>query len=338
LADSIVLVGSETLLGREVGEVFSHSSLGQNLRLLAGAPEETGVLTEIGGAPAILSRLNPDEVDQAAAVILAGPPKSSQDVLAANPSGVIIDLTFVTEDDPAARIRAPWLYVHDENGTDAEDRFDGPQVSAHPAAIAIAVVLRRLNSAFPIARSIVHIFEPASERGTQGIEELQQQTVSLLSFQPVPKKVFDTQVAFALLPELGEEAAPSLAVDEERIERHLASLLERLNDARSEDVPMPSLRLIQAPVFHGTSFSFWIELEDSPSASDLEEAMNREPIDLRTAGTEPPNNVGVAGQSGVVLGAIAPDRNNGNAFWMWAAIDNLRLAAENAALIAREVV
>ena len=335
MAESIVLVGSETLLGREVADVFAGTSLGQNLRLTAGAVEETGVLTEIGGAPAILSRLDPEDVVDAAAVILAGPPKSSEDVLATKPSGVIIDLTFVTEEDPASRVRAPYLFAQDEDesGSEAEELSAGPQVSAHPAAIAIAAILRRLNTAFPITRSIVHIFEPASERGTPGIEELQQQTVNLLSFQPVPKKIFDTQIAFALLPQLGEEAATSLAAAEERIERHLASLLERM-----DDVPMPSLRLIQAPVFHGTSFSFWIEFEEAPAASDLEEAMNREPFDVRTADSEPPNNVGVAGQSGIAVGAIAPDRNSPSAFWMWAVIDNLRLAAENAALIAREVI
>jgi hypothetical protein len=38
------------------------------------------------------------------------------------------------------------------------------------------------------------------------------------------------------------------------------------------------------------------------------------------------------------VGAITPDRNNGNAFWIWAAIDNLRVAADNAAMIAREAV
>ena len=52
---------------------------------------------------------------------------------------------------------------------------------------------------------------------------------------------------------------------------------------------------------------------------------------------EPPNNVGVAGQTGIAVGAITPDRNSASAFWVWAAMDNLRLAAESAALIAGEV-
>ena len=183
-----------------------------------------------------------------------------------------------------------------------------------------------------IARAVVHIFEPASEYGTAGIEELQQQTVNLLSFQQMPKKVFDTQLAYALLAQLGSEAPVPLNELEDRIERHLASLLERM-----DGVPMPSLRLIQAPVFHGYSFSFWIEFEEAPGASDIEEAMNQEMFDVRAGDLEPPNNVGVAGQSGIAVGAITPDRNSASAFWVWAAMDNLRLAAESAALIAGEV-
>ena len=191
------------------------------------------------------------------------------------------------------------------------------------------------GSNYPILRAVVHIFEPASEYGLAGIEELQQQTVNLLTFQPVPKKVFDTQLAYSMLAQLGSEAPVPLDDIEDRIERHLASLLERM-----DGVPMPSLRLIQAPVFHGYSFSFWVEFEEAPGASDIEDAMSmsHEMFDVRAGDFEPPNNVAVAGQSGIALGAIAPDRNSASAFWIWAATDNLRLAAESAALIAGEVV
>jgi aspartate-semialdehyde dehydrogenase len=328
LADTIALVGGETLLGREVREVFGESSLGQQLRLVAAAEEETGKLTEIGGAAAFLTKLEPDAIEDAAMVILAGTRKSSREAMAAGPNGVIVDLTYFTEDQPDAQLRAP--LVEDE-----EFRADrtGPQVVAHPAAMAIAIVLARLHGAHPVARAVIHIFEPASERGKAGIDELQQQTVNLLSFQPMPKGVFDTQVSFNLLAQWGEEAQGQLHEVEERIERHLASLLDR-----TDGVPMPSLRLIQAPVFHGYTFSFWVEFDDAPPAIEVEEALAGDLIDVRGGGTEPPTNVGIAGQSGVAVGAIQPDRNNGNAIWIWAAADNLRLAAESAAMIAREAV
>jgi aspartate-semialdehyde dehydrogenase len=331
LAETIAIVGGETLLGRELREVLGETALGRNVRLVAAAEEETGTLTEIAGSAAFLAKLDPDAVEDADALILAGSPESSKIALDANPQGLIIDLTYAAEDNPEARIRAP--QVERAEGPDYGIDHTGPQIVAHPAATAIAMVLRRLSASYPIARAIVHIFLPASEAGAAGIEELQQQTVNLLSFQPVPKKVFDAQLAYALLAQLGAEAPVPLAEVEDRIERHLASLLERL-----EGLPMPSLRLIQAPVFHGFSFSFWIEFEDAPAASEIEDAMNHDSFDVRAGELEAPNNVGVAGQSGIAVGAIAPDRNNANAFWIWAAVDNLRLAAESAAMIAAEAI
>ena len=59
---------------------------------------------------------------------------------------------------------------------------------------------------------------------------MQQQTVNLLSFQQVPKKIFDAQLAYTMLAQLGSEAPLQLGEIEDRVERHLASLLERLRD------------------------------------------------------------------------------------------------------------
>lgn len=327
-SDVIVLIGGDTLLGREVREVAGQTELADRLRLVAGSEEETGRLTEIAGEPAFVAKLDPDVLAEAAVLILAGSPESSREAMAADPEAFVIDLTYTAEDDPGARVRAPQI-----EGRDFDPDRSGPQIVAHPAAIVIATIVKRLHDTAPIARAVVQIFEPASERGKPGIEELQQQTVSLLSFQPVQKQIFDAQAAFALLPQLGSEALPTLQEIEDRVERHLASLLERL-----DGVPMPSLRLIQAPVFHGYSFSFWVEFEDSPPFSDLEEALSQEPLELRGEDVEAPNNVAVAGESGISIGALAPDRNRANAIWFWAAADNLRISAENATLIASEVL
>jgi aspartate-semialdehyde dehydrogenase len=331
LADIIALVGSETLLGREVRDVFGESALGEQLRLLAsefpaGDDESVGI-SEIGGEPAILNKLDPEEVEDAAVVILAGTAESAKLALESNPTGVIIDLTGAAEEDPQARVRAPQL-----EGGDYVGDHDGPQIAAHPAALAIALVLARLHPAFAITRSIIHIFEPASERGKSGIDELQRQTVSLLSFQQMPKEVFAAQLTFNMLAKLGEEAKVQLQDVEDRIDRHLATLLERAGTG----VPMPSIRVSQAPVFHGYSISFWIEFEDAPDVISLEEVLSGEWVDVRAGDMGPPDNAGIAGQSGIAVGAITPDRNDGNAVWLWAAADNLRLSAETAALIARE--
>jgi aspartate-semialdehyde dehydrogenase len=338
LADSntAALVGSDSLLGREIRDIVATTDTGIQLQLIASAEEEAGALTAIGDEPAIVGGLNDASLDDARLIFLAGPAEIARKALEMAgdpPDAPIVDLTGVAEERPDARLRAPAI----ELGYNIEENRDAAvHVIAHPAAIAIALFLRRLQRNDPIRRSIVHVFAPASEHGTAGVEELQQQTVSLLSFKPLPKSVFDAQASFAMLARYGEEAPTSLEDSELRIERHLATLLDLPGEG--EAAPMPSLRVIQAPVFHGYSFSAWVEFENAPEMEALESSLQMDAIDVRGPDLEPPNNVGQAGQGGISVGAILPDRNDADAVWFWFVADNLRVAAENAVAVAMEML
>jgi aspartate-semialdehyde dehydrogenase len=201
-------------------------------------------------------------------------------------------------------------------------------VLAHPAAVAILLALRQLALREPIRHSVITVFEPASERGKRGASELHQQTTSLLSFKTLEKKVFDAQIGFNLLPAYGEDATETLISVEQRIERHMASLLSR---QKKPLVPMPSVRVIQAAVFHSYSISAWVEFESAANAASVAEALASAQIEVRSAGEEVPVAVDAAGQSGVVAGDIRIDRNNPRAAWIWLVADNLRLTADSAA-------
>ncbi len=321
----MAVLGGETLLGREIRDVLATTGTGVDVKLIAGVDEEAGKLTEHAGEPAVLTPLDAEGLQDAGVVFLAATPELSHKVADLHPPGTLIDLTYALEDVPDARLRAPLV---EPNEFQPSGKV---YVIAHPAAIALAMLLNRLHPRFPIRGAVVHVFEPASERGNHGIDELQQQTVSLLSFRGMPKAVYDAQLAFNLLAAFGDEAPAALDEIELRIERHLATLL-----SNSSRAPLPSLRLIQAPVFHGYSFSVWLDFEENPGVDAIERALAAEGVDVRTAGLEPPNNVGVAGQSGIAVGSIALDRNRPSACWIWMAADNLRLSAENAVAVARE--
>jgi len=336
LAESnrLALVGSDSLLGREVRDIITTEGLALDLRLIAADEEESGVMTRIGEEAAIIGGLTTENLSDARVILLAGSAESSRKALELAgdpPDAAVVDMTFAAEERPDARLRAPILESETDEPMDA-----GVHVIAHPAAIALALFLRRLASNDPIRRAVVQIFAPASEHGAKGVEELQHQTVSLLSFKPLPQTVFDAQAAFSLLARYGSEAPASLEETEMRIERHLASLLDWPGEG--EGTPMPSLRLIQAPVFHGYSFSVWVEFEEAPTVETLESSLERNGIEVRGGDFDPPNVVGQAGQSGIAVGAITPDRNHADACWFWLVADNIRLAAENAVAVARELL
>lgn len=328
----VALVGCESPLGREIRDVAATSEPGIDLRLIAAEEGRVGTLTVVGDEPALAGGLDAGSLAGMDAVLLAGSEAASRKALELadlEPGPAIVDLTYAAEERPDARLRAP--AVESQSG-DA----GGVQVIAHPAAIALALFLRRLQMHDPMRRAVIQIFVPASEHGMKGIEELQQQTVSLLSFKSLPKEVFDAQLGFSLLARYGEEAPAPLERVEIGIERHLATLLELPGEGAG--APMPSLRLIQAPVFHGYSFSAWVEFEENPGIDALESGLACEWIDVRGAEFEPPTNVGQAGQGGIAVGAIAEDRNQPGACWFWVVADNLRLVAENAVAVVRQLI
>jgi len=325
---TVALVGSESLIGREIRDVFEAGKFPAQLKLIASAEDEAGLLTEYKGEPALVARLDAVELDGARAVLLAGAADSTRAALALEVETPLIDLTYAGEDSPRARLRAP---IVEPSGYRVP--AGTVHVIANPAAIALALILNRLHPLHPIKRTVAHVFEPASERGKPGLDELQQQNVNLLSFKSLPKAIYDAQLAFNMLARYGESAPESLEDLELRIERHLVTLLSVGSLA-----PIPSIRLIQAPIFHGHSISLWVEFENNPGAAEVELALNGPHLDLRSSDLEPPTNVGVTGQDEVAAGAVTLDRSNPNACWIWVASDNLRLRATNAVTVARQLL
>jgi aspartate-semialdehyde dehydrogenase len=126
-------------------------------------------------------------------------------------------------------------------------------------------------------------------------------------------------VAFNIVGRYGEESVRPLESSERRIGNHLRQLLEG-------HAPLPSLVLLQAPVFHAHTFSIYIELDKNVSVGDFTQAMAGEHVEIARAVEDSPSNVNVAGQDAIQV-AIRRDTFHENGFWLWAAADNLRLAS-----------
>jgi aspartate-semialdehyde dehydrogenase len=93
---------------------------------------------------------------------------------------------------------------------------------------------------------------------------------------------------------------------------------------------MPSLTLIQAPVFHSHSFSFFLEIPGVKEITDLEGALDCDSLEVVSSPDEPPSPVQVAGTDRIQLGGMKRDLFCSDGIWLWAAADNLRLSAINA--------
>jgi aspartate-semialdehyde dehydrogenase len=324
----ISIVGSETPLGRELREQLSEKHPAGRVQLLGSEAGDTSILTAQEGEPVLMLPVEQERLLESDIVMCAGSQASARKAfeLAGNRSRpLFVDLTYGLEDQPSARLRAPF-------SVDTDEAFapNTLHVIAHPAAAALAMILTRLQKNHKIQHAVVQVLEPASERGQAGLSELQQQTTSLLSFRPLNKQVFDAQLGFNVLARYGEQAPEQLQDIEMRVDRHLATLL-------AGATPMPSIRLIQAPVFHGYSLSLWVHFETRLDVSAISETLASAQVEVRSPDLDPPSNVGVVGQPGVTVGIIEQDRNYPGAVWLWAVCDNYRMSVDSAIEVARQL-
>src|SRR5438270_3560799 len=163
------------------------------------------------------------------------------------------------------------------------------------------------------------IFEPASEHGQRGMDELHQQTVNLLSFQPLPKDVYDAQVAFNMVTRYGEKAKPALDSVEARVLRHYRKIA-------GSDAPEPSLLLLQAPIFHGYALSVYVEFDQNVNPGELSQALAGDHVAIPGPADDAPSNVSAAGQVDLQV-SLKMEPVHPNGVWLWVTADNLRISA-----------
>jgi aspartate-semialdehyde dehydrogenase len=316
----VAIVGAATLKGKELADVLNDRHFPAEEVKLLDDEESLGTLEAVGDEVSFIQTVLPEQfrnVDFAFFASDAGFTKNHW-TLAQRAGCAIIDLSYSLEGERGATVRAPWL-EREMNLNRAPELQPAPVVIAHPAAQVLAVLLLRAQKLGPIARAVATIFEPASEHGRRGMDELHEQTVSLLSFRDLPKAVFDTQVAFNMVSRYGESSQPTLEV----IERRIASHLKQITDGK---LKLPSLVLLQAPSFHGHVFSVYVELEKAVAAGDLSNVLAGEHVEVTRSADESPSNVNAAGQDEILL-SVRNDPQNDRGFWISAAVDNLRLAA-----------
>ena len=314
----VAIVGAATLKGKELKEVLEERNFpAADVRLLDDN-ESLGQLEQVQDEVSFVQPVTPDQLANVDFTFFASEPDFTRAnwKLARQAGSAIVDLSYSLEDETAA-LCAPW--IDRELGRHTQLSLESSIVTiAHPAAVTLALLMLRAGRAGAVRRAAATVFEPVSERGRSGMDELHEQTVKLLSFQQMPTGVFDAQVAFNMIGRYGPESSHSLEAIERRIGNHLRLLLG--------DKAVPALMLVEAPVFHAHTFSIYIELDKPVSVGDLSQAMAGEHVQLARAPEDAPSNVNVAGKDEILV-ALRRDAHNENGFWIWAAVDNLRLAA-----------
>ena len=330
----VVVVGASSLLGKELSEEISGSALGTAEILLFDTEAVEGQVTTVGDEPSFIRRVSAASFEGADFAFFAGSQEQTREhwQSARRAGAMVVDLTYALVDQPEVMVWSPWvapLYAGSAKApSGAAARLPDLQtaavVPAHPMATTLALIAMRLVTGTKKPRTMAAtILQPASEFGSPGLDELHQQTVSLLSFKDLPQEIFDAQTAFNVLADLGEEASVKLPESARRIQAQYGALA-------NGQLPELSLQLLQAPVFHGYTGSIFVEFEGGISRAELVKALAGGRLEI-AEGAELPSNLQVAGRSDLLVSvAAAEPGETSTRFWLCFAADNLKVAAANA--------
>jgi len=315
----VAIVGAATLRGKEVAEILKDRNFpAVDVRLLDD-DESLGRLEALGDEMSFIQSIRAEQFERVDFTFFTSDPHSTRGnwKMARDLGNTIVDLSFALEDEVGASVRSPW--IERESGQPVPPELQpGPVVTAHPAATVLALLALRSSTAGTVQRIVATVFEPASEHGQKGMDELHEQTVNLLSFQELPKNVFDAQVAFNMLARYGPRSQPPLDSVSQRILKHYKMI--------APGAAEPALMVVQAPIFHGHAFSVYLEMEKPVALGDIAQALVGDHIAVARSAEDAPNNVAAAGQGDILI-SLARDANHENGVWLWAASDNLRISA-----------
>jgi aspartate-semialdehyde dehydrogenase len=195
----------------------------------------------------------------------------------------------------------------------------------------LVVALKPLHDAMPIKRVVCSTYQSVSGAGKKGMDELWEQTKGVFVLGPSEPKTFTKQIAFNLIPHIGD-FGPDGYTGEER------KMIDELHKILDPSIAMTAT-CVRAPVFVGHSESVNIEF-DGPMDADEARAILREADGVQVidkhedGGYITPKEA--AGEFAVFVSRIRRDDTVDHGLNLWVVSDNLRKgAALNAVQIAQ---
>jgi len=328
----VAIVQSNTLKGKEVKQVLTERCFPLSSLKLLDIEEYKGHLTQFSGEAKIVLGINEESFKGIEIAFFCGDSENTKKYLpwARQHNVTCIDLSQAITD----KGNVPYIVqgINDEDIKICKGIIGNP----HPAAIIISTFFHSLCSAFPIEYAICTVFQPASEFGEEGINELYKQSINLLNFNKIPVEIFKKQLAFNLLP----ASLLSKKNDTQEAENVIAKQINKILKQPSFSF---TLRLIQTPTFHSYAILIFVRLEKEVPVKNLKETLATK-LNLKLPSSKSkkelwPSPAEVAGNDDIHLGQIRKDSNLKAGYWFWMVADNLRRGcALNAVSIAEMLI
>lgn len=330
---NVAVVGATGLVGQEIVSILEERNFPVGILRLLASERSSGITMEFKGKNIdveILGEKSFKDID--IGLFSPGAQVSAKFAPVAVEAGaVVIDNTSYFRMDPAIP-----LVVPEVNPEDIAD-FKNKGIIANPncSTIQMAVALKPIYDEVGIKRIVVSTYQAVSGAGKDAIDELHDQTVSIMNQQPLDCNVFPYQIAFNCLPHIDSFLENGYTKEEMK----MVNETKKIFGDQSIKVTATTVRV---PVFFGHSESVNIETEDKITVEEVRKLLSSAPgvklID-DTKLFHYPLAIESAGRDDVMVGRIREDYSIERGLNLWIVADNVRKgAALNAVQIAELLI
>jgi aspartate-semialdehyde dehydrogenase len=309
----VAVVGATGAVGNQLVELLETRAFPKGeLRLFATATETTSTI-EIEDAEFEVEEFSdPEDLRGFDLAFLAVPERAANEVIAARPGPLLIDLSGAMRMPSGQPIVSPGI-----TGRERINELRGRMVfeTPHPAAHSLATILRALGIENGFAAAT--LLMGASASGRDRITKTAEESADLLSGS-LDLEEDDYQRAFNILSSDAN--------------RHLSEVVRAQCAALMGNAPTLALAVLTAPILHGSVLS--LQLPPSEQAASYGDRLRAAPGILFVEDNRPIGVIDALGQEAV----IAKLERQPGGTTLFAAFDNARLAALIAIWIAENLL
>ena len=327
----VAIAGATGAVGREMIELLEERNFPVSKLILFASERSEGEKFDFRNARCAVQRLAKDAfIGVDIALFAAGVERSREFAPAAVAAGaVVIDTSSAFRMDPKVPLVVPEVNAH------AVASHTGIIANPNCAVIQMVVALQPVHRAAVIRRIVVTTFQSVSGTGNRAIEELADQTVALLNFRDIEKKVYPHQIAFNCFPQIDVFLDNGSTREELKLADETIKIME-------DDSMRVTATCVRVPIFRGHSEAVNIETEKKISANEVRALLADAPGII--VYDDPKKNlypmaIDAAGRNDVYVGRIREDDSLPNGINLWIVSDNLRKGgALNAVQIAELLI
>ena len=206
----------------------------------------------------------------------------------------------------------------------AEYKNRGIIANPNCSTMQMLVPLKPIHDAVGISRINVATYQAVSGAGKEMIEDLVNQTSSLLNGKPVSTKGKTKQIAFNAIPHIDNFQENKYTKEEMKMVWETQKILE-------DSSIMVNPTAVRIPVFYGHSEAVHMETKSKISCNEVIDLMNKtdgvEVIDGVELGAYPTAVSDASGADPVYVGRIREDISHPNGINLWIVADNIRKGA-----------